>query len=287
LSADGKAQASMGADAADYDGDGRLDVFVTNFTNQSNSLFRNEGSGTFQEIAARLNLAAVSIPMSGFGTRFADYDNDGDADLLVANGHPFEPVARVWPGISWAEPAFVFEKVGMSFREVAKDRGDVLRTNCSGRGLATGDYDNDGDVDVLLLCVGQPPRLLRNDGGNRRSWLGVRLIGTTSNRDGIGARLEALVDGKTMIRVIAGGTSYSSVSDRRQLFGLGDSARVERLQVRWPSGKIDVMSNVPARQYVTILEGHSSDPAPSAHRTSPKKVERLSTNHSLEAGDLP
>jgi predicted nucleotidyltransferase len=260
----GRALGAMGVDVDDVNGDGRLDVFVTNFTAQSNSLFRNESKGLFRDIAGELDLARISVPMSGFGARFFDYDNDGEVDLFVANGHPFEPVAKVWPGITWAEPAFLFQKAGNRYREVSRERGEAFRRAFSGRGVATGDYDNDGDVDLLLLCVGQPPRLFRNDGGNGRSWLGVRLVGTRSNRDAVGARVVVSAGGRTATRTIAGGTSYCSASDRRIVFGLGDLARVDRVEVMWPSGTTDRLEGIEARQYVTIREGSTRKEVPAA-----------------------
>jgi len=251
----GRARGAMGADAGDVDGDGRLDVFVTNFTHQGNTLFHNQGDLTFQDVAARFDLARVSLPMSGFGARFFDYDNDADEDLMVANGHPFEPVAEVWPGITWAEPVFLFERVGATYREVARERGAALARPAPGRGLATGDYDNDGDADVLLLTAGEPPRLLRNDGGNRRAWIGVQLIGKTTARDAVGAEVLVTAGGVTQRRAIAGGTSYCAASDRRLLFGLGEASRVERLEVRWPRGRADIMRDVAVGRYITIREG--------------------------------
>jgi enediyne biosynthesis protein E4 len=164
-------------------------------------------------------------------------------------------VADVWPGITWAEPIFLFERAEGTYREVARERGTALARPFPGRGLATGDYDNDGDVDVLLLTVGESPRLFRNDGGNRRAWLGVQLIGTTSPRDAIGAQVLVTAGGVTQRRVMAGGTSYCAVSDRRLLFGLGEASRVERVEVRWPGGRADIMRDVAVGRYITIREG--------------------------------
>jgi hypothetical protein len=251
----GRALGAMGVDVDDPDGSGFLDLFVTNFSNQANQLFRNNRDGTFQEVAGALGLAAVSLPMSGFGARFLDYDDDGRVDLMVANGHPFAPVARVWPGVTYAERPFLFENDGASYREVAADRGLALARPYLGRGLATGDYDNDGDPDLLLLCAGEAPRLLRNDGGNRRHWLGVTLVGTRSNRDAVGARVTVTAGGRARSRVRTGGTSYLSASDPRLLFGLGSERRVERLEVRWPTGRVERFPEPSVDRYVTLKEG--------------------------------
>jgi hypothetical protein len=255
----GRTLGAMGVDAYDQDGDGLLDIFVANFTNQANQLFRNGADGVFHDVAPSLGLAAVSLPMSGFGTRFLDYDNDGRIDIVVANGHPFAPVAKVWPGITYAERPFLFENTGSGFREVAEDRGSALARAYVGRGLATGDYDNDGDTDLLLLCVGEAPRLLRNDGGNQKHWIGVNLIGAPAHRDTTGARATVTAGGRARAMVRAGGTSYLSASDPRLLFGLGDETRVEQVEVRWPAGRTERFGEFPADRYVTLKEGEGKE----------------------------
>jgi len=258
----GRARGAMGVDVGDYDGDGRLDLLVANFTYQGYSLFRNAGHGAFRDVARETGLAEPSLPMSGFGARLFDEDDDGLLDVVVANGHPFAPVATVWPGIRYAEPALLFENTGGSFRAAAAARAEALARPMAGRGLALGDFDDDGDLDVLLLGVGEPPRLLRNDGGNRNHWLGVRLQGTRSNRDGVGAvvRVTALGRQSTMTR--AGGTSYASASDPRLLFGLGAAVRAEKLEVRWPSGLVSVMADVPADRYLVVRRTARADQRP-------------------------
>jgi hypothetical protein len=260
----GRALGAMGVDVDDQDGDGLLDLFVANFTNQANQLFRNGADGVFHDVARALGLAAPSMPLSGFGARFLDYDNDGRVDLLVANGHPFAPVAKVWPGITYAERPLLFENAGNSYDEVARDRGSALARSYIGRGLATGDYDNDGDTDVLLLCVGEPPRLLRNDGGNRGSWIGVTLVAASGNRDAVGARVTVTAGGRSRTKVRAGGTSYLSASDPRLLFGLGEAPTVEQVEVRWPGGRVERFGARAARRYVTLKEGNGK----AVHATS-------------------
>jgi hypothetical protein len=255
LDPDGSPRGGMGVDAEDVDGDGRLDLFVTNYSGETNALFRNRGDGGFMEETYPLGLGRVSIPMSGFGTRFFDYDNDGRPDLFVHNGHPFEPINKIVPETTHAEPPFLFENTGRAFREVAAERGAALRRRYVGRGLATGDYDNDGDTDLLLLNVGEPPALLRNDGGNRNNWLGVMLAGTRSNRDGVGARVTVTAGGTRRTKHLLGGTSYCSASDRRLLFGLGAAPKVDELEVRWPGGQVTTLKNLPANQYVNVREG--------------------------------
>ena len=255
LDPDGNARGGMGVDAADVYGDGLLDLFVTNFSGQTNALFRNHGDGSFTEETYPLGLARVKLTMSGFGTKFFDYDDDGREELFVVNGHPFEPISRVFPDVTYAEPPYLFERDGKAFRDVAAEHGAALKRNYLGRGLAVGDFDNDGDPDLLLMNAGEPPVLLRNDGGNRNHWLGVRLVGTKSNRDAVGARVAVTAGGARRVKYLLGGTSYLSASDKRLLFGLGASRKVEELEVKWPSGQSSTLKDVSADRYIMITEG--------------------------------
>ncbi len=162
----GSARGGMGMDAEDLDGDGYLEIFVANFSGETNALFHNDSEGVFTEVTNKLGLGAISMPMSGFGSRFFDYNNDGLVDLFVHNGHPFEPINKIFPETTYREPPFLFENTGKGFRDVAAEHGSPLKKFYAGRGLAVGDIDNDGDSDLLLMNVGEPPVLLRNDGGN-------------------------------------------------------------------------------------------------------------------------
>ena len=254
LAPSGNASGAMSADAEDVDGDGRLDLLVTNFNNQGTFLHANAGDMTFNERGTRLGLTQPTFETSTFGARFLDYDNDGLVDLFVAAGHPFAPVSKVWPGVRFDGPPFLFANDGQRFANVAAESGEALRRSYVGRGVAVGDYDNDGDPDVLLLCAGQPPRLLRNDGGNRQHWLGVRLVGTRSGRDAIGAKVTVTAGGRARMRSRVGGASYLSASDGRLLFGLGRVDRVDGLEVRWPSGHVDRISGPSVDEYITITE---------------------------------
>jgi enediyne biosynthesis protein E4 len=251
----GNARGGMGTDAEDLDGDGLPEIFVANFSGQTNALFHNDQDGLFTEQTNKLGLGAISIPLSGFGARFFDYNNDGLVDLFVLNGHPFEPISKFFPETTYTEAPFLFENTGQGFREVAAEHGAALRKLYAGRGLASGDIDNDGDMDLLLMNVGEPPVLLRNDGGNQNHWLGINLIGTKSNRDGIGAKVTVTAGGRQRVKQSLGGTSYCSASDRRLLFGLGTETRVEELVVHWPSGQVSTLKNVHSDQYITVKEG--------------------------------
>ena len=254
LDPNGEQRGGMGVDAEDLDGDGYLDIFVTNFSQQTNAFWHNNGDGTFDETTYQLGLGKISIPMSGFGTRFFDYNNDGLVDLFVLNGHPFEPIQKLFPETSYAEPPFLFENTGKTFREVAASHGTALKRSYLGRGLAIGDIDNDGDVDLLLMNAGEPPVLLRNDGGNQNNWLGLKLVGTKSNRDGIGALVTVKAGNVRRAKQLLGGTSYCSASDLRLLFGLGKNQKVEEVTVRWPSGLTSTLKDVTVNHYVTIKE---------------------------------
>lgn len=250
----GVARGGMGVDAEDLDGDGLLEIFVANFSAETNALFHNDGDGVFTEVTNKLGLGAISIPMSGFGSRFFDYNNDGLVDLFVHNGHPFEPINKLFPATTYKEAPFLFENTGKGFRDVAAELGAPLKRFYPGRGLAVGDIDNDGDSDLLLMNVGEPPVLLRNDGGNVNHWLGIKLAGTKSNRDGVGAKVNVSADGRVRGKQRLGGTSYCSASDQRLLFGLGSATKIDAIEVRWPSGQVSTLKNVSANQYLTIKE---------------------------------
>jgi hypothetical protein len=256
LAPSGMASGAMAADAEDVDGDERLDLLVTNFNYQGTFLYGNEGQMKFEDRGTRVGLTLPTFPVSSFGARFLDYDDDGHVDLFVASGHPFAPVSKIWPDVHFADPPFLFASDGQRFTNVAAESGEALQRPYVGRGVAVGDYDNDGDPDILLFCAGQPPRLLRNDGGNRGHWLGVKLVGTTSPRDAIGAKVTVLAGGRRRLRSVVGGGSYLSASDTRLLFGLGDVPSVDGLDIRWPSGRMDrVAGPLSPDRYLTITEG--------------------------------
>lgn len=265
---DGYARGGMGVDAEDIDGDGYLEIFVANFSGQTNAFFHNDGGGLFTETTNQVGLGQISIPMSGFGARFFDYNNDGLVDLFVLNGHPFEPINKISPEITYTQPPFLFENTAKGFHEVAADHGAPLKKVYSGRGLAVGDFDNDGDPDLLLINVGEPPLLLRNDGGNRNHWLGIKLIGTKSNRDGIGAKITVTAAGSRRHKQMLGGTSYCSASDKRLLFGLGAGSQVDEVEVRWPGGQISTLKNVSVDQYVIVRENAENRKVTSRRRRS-------------------
>jgi len=254
LGEDGKPEAGMGTDAADYDRDGLPDLFVTHLDLEYNRLYHNEGNGFFSDATFASKLGAGTFRMSGFGTRFIDYDNDGWRDLFIVNGHVLDNIRYFHGGTEYAEPKKVYRNVGGTFQDVTKQLGPDLADPRVSRAAAFADYDNDGDMDVLVTNSGDRPQLLRNDGGNRNHWLEVRLIGTRSNRDGIGAKVKIVSDGISQSDEAKGGMSYQAAHDPRLHFGLGNATRITALNVIWPSGTVTKLTNIPADQCITIKE---------------------------------
>jgi hypothetical protein len=201
--------------------------------------------------------------LSGWGLRFFDYDNDGDMDLLLANGHPDDMVHEMIPKVSYKEPLLLFANQGGVYQNVSRTSGPVFSQEFAARGLATGDFDNDGDLDVLISNNGGPPLLLRNAGGNKNFWLGVALAGKTSNPAGTGAILNWTAGGKKRRRLKTAGGSYLSSHDPREVLGLSSSSTVEELAIEWPSGVVDRIENIAANQYITVREGEGLLPGPS------------------------
>jgi tetratricopeptide (TPR) repeat protein len=253
FSVDGRAQAGMGADLGDADGDGDEDLFITHFSDDYHTLYRNEGGLAFTDVTASSGLDAATRSSLGWGGGFFDYDNDGDLDLFVAGGHVFPDVERFDPATSYRQRNLLFENDGRGhFAEVAA--AGALAVPGTGRGAAFGDWDDDGDLDVLVVQLDAPPALLRNDGGNDRAWLKLRLLGRRSNRDGIGARVRLTAGGRTQVREMRWNASYASTHDPRLHFGLGSAPSVELLEVRWPSGGVQQARGLPAGHLVTLDE---------------------------------
>lgn len=271
LSGDGRAQAGMGADLGDYDGDGDEDLFVTNFSDDYHTLYRNEGDLLFTDVSAAAGLDPVTRPSLGWGGGFFDFDNDGDLDLFVASGHVYPGVERFDPATSYRQRNLLLENDGRGrFAEVSKISGPGFAVPATGRGAAFGDWDDDGDLDVVVVNADEAPTLLRNDGGNARPWIKLRLIGRRSNRDGIGARLRLTAGGRTQFREVRQTGGYCSSHDPRVHFGLGAAPAVERLEVRWPSGREQVVSDLPAGHLVTLDEEQGVISAvPLARRSGP------------------
>jgi hypothetical protein len=260
---DGQMQAGMGVDAADCDNDGRQDVTVTNFQAEPNSLYRNQGKGYFANETYASGIGLVSLPFLGFGTQFLDCDNDGWQDLFVANGHVLDNVELFDQSTTYAQRPLLFHNQGpnpqgrITFAEVGLQSGPGMQAEMVGRGTAAGDYDNDGDLDLLVINLGRPLVLLRNEGIPGRHWLSLRTAGARSNRDGIGARVKVVAGERAQVQEVRSSRSYLSSSDLRLHFGLGDCARVDQLEIRWPSGLVQQFDNVEADQFLVVREGGS------------------------------
>ncbi|MGB6877452.1 MAG: CRTAC1 family protein [Candidatus Acidiferrales bacterium] len=256
VSADGLPEAGMGTDAADTTGDGRMDLVVTHLDSQLARLYRNMGDGTFDDATLRSQLGYSTFHMSGFGARFMDYDNDGARDIFMANGHVLDNIERYNSSVHYAEPKLMFRNLGKGiFENVSGHLGTDFLVPRVSRGAAIGDFDNDGDLDILVNNNGEAPQLLRNDGGNANHWIQIFLVGTKSNRDGVGARIKLVAGDLVLYDQKKGGMSYQSAQDPRLHFGLGDRQVVDSVQIIWPSGSATALQNLKADQVITIKEG--------------------------------
>jgi hypothetical protein len=256
VSADGQFEAGMGADAAETMPPGRLDIAVTHLDMQLARVYRNLGDGTFEDATFRSRIGYATFHMSGFGTKFFDYDNDGARDLFMANGHVLDNIERYHSDTRYAEPKLMFRNTGQGIFENVSDKlgADFLVPRVS-RGAAIADYDNDGDLDILISNNGQAPQLLRNDGGNANHWLQLFLIGTKSNRDGVGARVKVSSGELVLHDQRKGGMSYQSAQDPRLHFGLGERATVDAVEIIWPSGTLTKLATLKSNQIITVKEG--------------------------------
>jgi hypothetical protein len=254
LSEDGMEQAGMGVAVGDYDLDGRLDLLKTHFADDTHVLYRNMGRGEFEDrtLTARIGVENRYV---GWGTGFADLDNDGYPDLLMVTGHVYPEVERALPNYPYKTPRLVFRNLGGGqFEELIEEAGPGIAAAHSSRGCAFGDFDNDGDVDALIINLNEPPSLLRNDVTGGGHWIKVRLIGTRSNRSAIGARVTARYGVHVQAQEVLAQSSFYSANDPRLHFGLGESNTV-RLEIRWPSGLLQSIATVPADHFVIIKEG--------------------------------
>ena len=246
----GSEQGSMGVTLGDYDHDGKLDLFITNFDDDYNTLYHNDGRGSFTDVSYAAKVAAVSLPYVGWGTKFFDYDNDGWVDLLVVNGH-------VYPQLPTYKQRNLMHHNNRdgTFAEVGAQLGAPFAEKRTGRGAAFGDIDNDGDVDVIINNLDGSPQLLRNDGGNANNSVLIKTIGVKSNRDGIGARVSVVSGDLKQVEEIYSGGSYISQNDLRLHFGLEKRTKIDLIEVRWPSGTVDKITGVSANKILTIKEG--------------------------------
>ena len=257
FSANGQARSGMGVDAADVDGDGYQDLFVANVDQEMFALYRNNGDESFSDTAHVQGVAAATRLLSGWGLKFFDFDNDGNLDLILANGHPDDMIDSYGGNVKYAEPLLLFKSDGKQLRNISNEAGPVFAKSFPARGLAVGDFDNDGRVDVVVANNGGPPLILKNNAGEGNHWLGVRLEGTKCNRDAVGAWLSWSVGGTKRSRLKTGGGSYLSSHDPREVIGLGAATKLDRLEIKWPapSGRVERIENPPVDRYVRIVEG--------------------------------
>jgi hypothetical protein len=256
VGSDGQPLAGMGTDMADIDGDGMVDVFVSNLDRQTHNVYRNQGLGFFEDVTYDSGVGVATMPFVGFGAVFFDYDNDTDLDLAIANGDVTDNVALFRGGTTHAQRNLLMSNDGTGrFTDVGPEAGGGFALEKVSRALATGDLDNDGDLDIVIANNGQGADLLRNDGGNRGNALLVRTVGSESNLDGVGARLELWLGRQRLVRTVKAGSSYLGQNDLRVHFGLGPHTRADRLEITWPGGARDVIEGVEANQILTVTEG--------------------------------
>jgi hypothetical protein len=261
----GVALAGMGVDAGDVDGDRSPDVIVTNFNDEYHSLHLNRGNLSFEDATQTSGLSRFTRPYVGWGVRFFDYDNDGDLDVLIITGHINQMIEFTRKDVTYQEQPLLLENNGHGvFRDTSAEAGPAFRARYSGRGMAVGDFDNDGDGDVVFVRLGDRPVLLRNTEGQSNPWIGIELQGTTSNRDAIGARLSLPSGGRTLVRWVTGGSSYLASQDKRVVFGLGRGPTAESFSVdiRWPNGQVQRVSGLTPNRYHRIVETSASHTQP-------------------------
>ncbi len=249
----GKPQAGMGVDCGDIDGNGDAELFVTNFSEELNTLYENRGGGLFEDVSQKAGLGSGLLTL-GFGTKMYDVDNDGDLDLHITNGHVIDNVQLYQPNLSYEQKDLLYENVGGRFKDISAQSGAALQAPRVGRGLAVADYDNDGYLDVAISSLGRRAVLLKNQGARKGNWMQIRAQGTASNTFGLGATVRAKVDGRTLVREINNVASYLSSSDTRLHLGLGPAASIQQLEILWPSGRRQVLNNVAANQILTVKE---------------------------------
>ncbi len=255
--ADGQARSGMGVDSADYDNDGREDLFVANIDRERFSLYHNDGGETFTDRADETGIGRATYYLSGWGLKFVDYDNDGNVDLFLSNGHPNDMIEEFLDSVTTAEPLLLFHNDGQRWTDVSAQGGPAFGPKWTARGLAIGDFDNDGGVDVLINNNGAAPLLLHNELGARNNWLGVCLAGTTANIDAVGARVTWGFGGVTRSQLKVAGGSYLSSHDPRMVLGIGQAKKLDFLEIRWPlpSKRVDRFTSLPLNRYITIREG--------------------------------
>jgi hypothetical protein len=257
-SQDGRERSGMGVDSADFDQDGWQDLFVTNVDQEMYSIYRNNHDLSFDDVAGSTGLGRLTRLMSGWGVKFFDYDNDGNVDLFIANGHPDDKIEEHASHVMYKEPLLLFHSNGRGGLEnVSASAGPAFSQTFAARGMALGDFDNDGAVDVLVAVNGGAPVLLKNVAASENHWLGIRLMGKKANPDAIGARISWQAGDLKRSRLKVGGGSYLSSHDPREVLGIGKRTKIDKLEIRWPqpSGRLETFTDLPIDRYITIVEG--------------------------------
>jgi hypothetical protein len=257
FSQDGQARSGMGVDSADFDQDGWQDLFVTNVDQEMYSIYRNRHDGSFDDLAGPMGIGNTTRLMSGWGVKFLDFDNDGNVDLFIANGHPDDKIEVHSNRVTYKEPLLLLRNTGKTFENVSALAGSVFLESFAARGMAIGDFNNDGAVDVLVAVNNDAPVLLKNVAAQGNHWLGVRLVGKRANPDGIGARIIWQAGDLKRSRLKVGGGSYLSSHDPREVLGIGPRTKIDKLEIRWPqpSGRTETFTELPIDRYITIVEG--------------------------------
>ncbi len=256
-SQDGRERSGMGVDSADFDQDGWQDLFVTNVDQEMYSIYRNNHDLTFEDKAGPMGLGRTTRLMSGWGVKFFDYNNDGNTDLFIANGHPDDKIEEHSTHVTYKEPLLLFQNNGKTLENVSAQAGPVFGEEFAARGMAVGDFDNDGALDVLVAVNNGAPLLLKNNAADGNHWLGIRLVGKKANRDAIGARITWEAGDLKRSRLKIGGGSYLSSHDPREVLGIGSRTKIDKLEIRWPlpSGRVETFTDLPIDRYITIVEG--------------------------------
>ena len=256
-SSEGRARSGMGVDSGDFDNDGWMDLFVANIDEEIFSLYRNNHDGTFDDVAMQAGIGMPTRWMSGWGLKFFDYDNDGNLDLILCNGFPDDLIDDLKTQVTWQEPLLLFHNDGRTFSDVSAQSGPIFNQHFAARGLAIGDFNNDGAVDVLVSVNDAAPVLLKNNAAKGTHWLGISLVGKKSNPDAFGARVTYQSGDLTRSRMKVGGGSFLSSHDPRMVLGLGPRNKIDWLEVRWPQpgGAVERFTDLPIDRYVTLVEG--------------------------------
>ena len=252
-SENGQAKSGMGADVGDFNGDGKPDILMTALSQYGASLYRNDGDGLFTDVSSQAGLTEPTFLLGGWGVKFLDYDNDGHPDIFITNSHVMDDIASYTDALTYRQPDLLLQNQEGHFVDVTQGQPALLKPR-AGRGVAIGDYDNDGDMDILVNNNNGVPTLLRNDGGNRNHWIKFKLVGTRSNRDAIGATLTVAAGDLVQTQQMKSGGSYLSSHDSRLNFGLGESDHIDSVEIHWPSRQVQHLGGMKANQMVTVTE---------------------------------